>query len=229
MPSLPIVKAGARFGPWLVIRWKRPGWECRHDDGRTAVLGATALYASVENLVGARFGELTVLAHIHGRLWLCECSCGRQVKRRSDRLAGGRSLICKRGSHGPAKSNKIEHRAWLTALHSGVPVEAEWRRDFAAFLRDVGKKPHPASSLCRRDTKAGWTRENTCWTKPGQTSGPKSPGRRTRFLEVAGQTKSLAEWARAYGISDRVVRARLRLGWPVDRALGEPVNTRTRR
>lgn len=241
MPSAPIVSPNRRFGPWLVLKWTRDGWSCQHDDGHTAVLSTSALTAATYDLKGARFGELTVTAHVSGRIWLCACTCGRRVKRRADQLASGKSLICQRGAHSLNKRRPIEYRAWVNMIHSGAEVEEDWRAGFKNFLADVGERPDDVSgvTLTRLDTKLGWVRGNVEWrTTPDKTKNApvrsrsvagSIPGRRARLLEVGGSVKSLAEWARHYGIDHRVVRTRLRDGWTVEQALRTPVASKSRR
>lgn len=44
------------------------------------------------------------------------------------------------------------------------------------------------------------------------------------FIEWNGEVHSKTEWAELYGIPIAVLDTRLRLGWPIDRALLEPIN-----
>jgi hypothetical protein len=43
-------------------------------------------------------------------------------------------------------------------------------------------------------------------------------------LEWRGRALTIAEWAKELGCDPRTIRQRLKYGWPVERALGEPVN-----
>jgi hypothetical protein len=44
-----------------------------------------------------------------------------------------------------------------------------------------------------------------------------------RWLEFRGESHTIAQWARITGINHRTIRARLAMGWSVDRVLSEPV------
>jgi len=53
---------------------------------------------------------------------------------------------------------------------------------------------------------------------------PRSP-----LVTIDGVTKSRAEWQREFGIDKMTVTSRIsRLGWPIERALTEPVNKKKR-
>jgi hypothetical protein len=46
------------------------------------------------------------------------------------------------------------------------------------------------------------------------------------FLTYRGELRSMKEWAAITGIRYGTIAMRLRLGWSIDRALGEPLNSR---
>jgi len=46
--------------------------------------------------------------------------------------------------------------------------------------------------------------------------------RRNRFLTHGGETLTLAQWARRTGMPYKKLEGRLRIGWPVERALAAP-------
>lgn len=48
------------------------------------------------------------------------------------------------------------------------------------------------------------------------------------LVTIGGVTKTRAEWQRELGIGETVVSSRVWLGWPIERALTEPVNRRQR-
>lgn len=52
---------------------------------------------------------------------------------------------------------------------------------------------------------------------------PRSP-----LVTIDGVTKTRAEWQREFGINKMTVSSRLRLGWPIERALAEPVDRKKR-
>lgn len=59
---------------------------------------------------------------------------------------------------------------------------------------------------------------------PSVKLGPRMRRRRFSAIEHEGKTLKLAEWAGLLGVAVPTLRARLRAGWPVGRALTEPVS-----
>lgn len=47
---------------------------------------------------------------------------------------------------------------------------------------------------------------------------------RPRYLTYNGETKTLSEWSKIVGINRRVLNARFRLGWNIERILNTPVH-----
>lgn len=45
-----------------------------------------------------------------------------------------------------------------------------------------------------------------------------------RIIEYNGESRSISEWADAIGVKPQTLVSRLRLGWPIERALSRPVN-----
>lgn len=119
--SLTIAMEGKRFGMLTVVeRASDPGktngvkWRCRCDCGElTEVRGAllrsgqtkscgclrSAKRKPAGNLIGKRFGKLTVLARSSKRdnswaVWSCKCDCGELKNVRGTQLTGGITKSC---------------------------------------------------------------------------------------------------------------------------------------
>lgn len=116
---------GQRFGTLTVlecdyeypkihnIKSSRAFWKCQCDCGRIKTCAGTRLrqgdiqscgsglcYPTAQNLIGKKFGELTVIAlaektrqdrHL---LWKCKCSCGNESIVSSNDLIGGHIISC---------------------------------------------------------------------------------------------------------------------------------------
>lgn len=110
----------------------------------------------------------------------------------------------------------------------GITVCERWQSDFMNFLADMGRRPAPWYTLERRDNDGDYTPDNCVWaTKQDQANNRRS----SRIIAYGGVMRTAAEWARARGISNSTLHARLKAGWTIGRALNEPLNAphKTRR
>jgi hypothetical protein len=100
----------------------------------------------------------------------------------------------------------------------GIQVCERWRASdgFENFLADVGPQPAPCAGLRRLDSSGDFAPGNVTWGE----------GRPGRVLSRDGHSQSVAQWARELGLKEGTLRARLRKGWPVERALGKRVGPR---
>lgn len=109
----------------------------------------------------------------------------------------------------------------------GITVCDEWQKSFWAFYHWAmasGYEPH--LTLDRIETDGPYCPENCRWaTKKDQANN-----RRTnRFLTHEGRTQSMKQWADELGMDHTTLWRRLAYGWPVERALTEPVHTEKRK
>lgn len=133
-------------------------------------------------------------------------------------------------------SDTPEHRCWFlmrsrcynkNLAHyknygaKGIVVCDRWLESFQNFFDDMGKKPSPKHSIERLDSRGNYCPENCVWadriTQNNNTS-------RNHWLLVNGERKTIAQWARARGISKNTIMKRLRSGWAQEKAVNEPVN-----
>ena len=170
------------------------------------------------NLAGQRFAMWVVLSEADRssgqRCWACRCDCGKEAIVRQCHLRSGASQSCgcgaakRRGdarrTHG--KSDHPLYVVWLGMIQrcentnhksyplyggKGIRVCAQWRRDFAAFFRDMGDRPSSAHSIERKDGSRGYEPENCVWATPKQQARNMS---RNALYTINDETKSLAEW-----------------------------------
>jgi len=108
----------------------------------------------------------------------------------------------------------------------GICVCPEWRKNFHAFLRDVGPKPTPRHTLDRfPDQNGNYEPGNVRWA----TWTEQQHNRRNNInAERNGETKNLKEWARILGLSYFTLHWRWKQGWRNGRLFAVPKGGNTR-
>lgn len=185
--------------------------------------------------------------------WKCKCDCGKYTVIAGKELRRGRSKSCgclrdelvsaRFETHGATKHNKTHPDYRLYAIWNGmifrtnnpnslayeryggagITVCDEWLHSFEIF-RDWAKANgyYEGLSIDRIDGKKGYFPENCRWATPLQQTRNR---KNTCYLTYAGEVKTLKEWATQYNISYNALRKRVHHGWPIQRALTEPVRT----
>lgn len=143
-----------------------------------------------QDLTGKTFGRWTVsrIAENRGNksYWVCSCSCGTIKEVYSTHLRNGTSKSCgclhreivvemnfKHGGRGTP-----EYTAWKNMISRcynpkkdrykdwggrGIMVCEEWRNDFSAFLRHIGKRPSSKHSVDRIEVNGNYEPGNVRW------------------------------------------------------------------
>lgn len=102
----------------------------------------------------------------------------------------------------------------------GITVCERWQRSFADFLADMGPRPGPLVTLDRIDNDGNYEPGNCRWA----TRSEQARNRRSCIiLEFNGERLTLVDWAERYGMERYQLEHRVRLGWPLERALAEPI------
>jgi hypothetical protein len=101
----------------------------------------------------------------------------------------------------------------------GIRYAKRWAK-YENFLADMGECS-PGMTIERKDPNKGYSKANCRWATAKEQS---RNTRRTVWLEYKGERKSLPEWAEQYKVPLNTLRFRIDRGWPVERALSEPVN-----
>ena len=201
---------------------------------------------------GRRFGRLRAvqLAARKPVRWLFKCDCGNVKIVRMSSVLGGRNRSCgclhaercatglNRLRHGDARVGKVTrlHSLWRGMLKRcnpsnnkfaieryaarGIGVSEEWR-DCVVFKAWAMANGYADNlSLDRIDNECGYSAENCRWAD--RTTQARNR-RSSRFITLAGETKTLSEWCELYGLSSSVVVTRLARGWDAKRAITTPV------
>lgn len=196
---------------------------------------------------GQRFGRWCVVRDLGvsggRRRSKCRCSCGvvRTVENRSLRRGGSLSCGCPRGDsrtrHGATRNGGMtpEYQVWKAMIQRcedkrsaayvdyggrGIAVCRKWRRSFAAFLADVGRRPAPRLQLGRINNDVGYRPGNVRWETAKQNARNR---RSNRIVVVDGEALALAAWAERSGNAAGLIRQRLLSGWTPAAAVFRPV------
>lgn len=229
-------------------------WNCLCDCGRRAEISRSELVtgktrscgclkgAKIKDLVGRKFGRLTVLTKFDmspsGYRWLCQCDCGNERIIIGGNLNSGHTRSC--GCLMREKNGRLNHPLCKVytgmidrcgnpnnpSFHHyggrGVRVCNRWivKNGFLQFVEDMGDRPSPKHSLDRRDVDGDYEPLNCRWaTQKEQMRNT----RVNRYLTMNGESKTVAEWSDELGIRSNTIFTRLKRGWSDERALS-PIN-----
>lgn len=202
--------------------------------------------ANAHDITGKRYGMLVAISRAENErtvggdpivMWLCACDCGSSSTVRARNLTSGNTTSCgcrKRTfirankTHGMSRSRT--YAIWNTMVQRctnpgstsyesyggrGITVCEDWKR-FDSFYADMGEAPD-GLSIDRVDNSKGYSPENCRWATGIEQGGNK---RNNKIVFHNGQSKTLTEWAREYGLSPALVRNRFNaLGWGIERCL----------
>lgn len=194
------------------------------------------------------FGRLKVLEELPERknghiVCLCKCICGNTKKVILNDLKSGRTLSCGCLQKEQARKAKkkydfsdirqkrlygvwkdIKQRCFNTKNKNftyyggrGITMCEEWKNDFFCFYKwAINNGYEKGLSIDRKDNNGNYNPENCRWV----TALQQSNNRRTcLYFTMNGETKTLSEWCREYGVSTSIVRHRMKYGMDFDKAL----------
>lgn len=200
------------------------------------------------DIAGKRFGRLIAInispndpgVAPNGKLrpwrWVCKCDCGREKEIIGRSLWRGLTKSCgciqeellvvnpPRLLHGMRRTReyntwcKIKHRVVHDHSYTtrGIGIHPDWLHSFETLYEHVGPRPDDHHSLDRIDNSRGYEPGNVRWATRIQQANNKSSNRR---LNVSGETLTIAEASRKFGVSASRITARLRRGWSVPMAV----------
>lgn len=188
--------------------------------------------------------------------WRCslyQCSCGTISTLNNSAVKNNKTRSCgclrkegkwpvKRSAHSnPDPLVRKAYRTWVNIRtrcktkspemfkkygSRGISVCERWEESLQNFMDDMGLPPSLDHSIDRIDNNGNYTPENCRWATTCIQSRNK---RNTRYIEINGITKTLAEWMEHYGVNFGTVYDRLLRGWPAKEAFETPVLTEYKR
>lgn len=229
---------GQKFGRLTVIsrygrtdgKRKIPTWLCRCECGNTVVRTGKALKSSEnsgcddckfvrENLVGKRFGMLTVTSKAesgNGKvIWNCKCDCGNDIQASTGLLNFGSVISCgcakrkriieKNTTHGLSNTRLYEiwsgmkkrcynknSKRYMDYGGRGIIMCDEWCDDFQAFYDWSMENGYKEKlTIERKDVNGNYCPENCTWIPFGKQARNQ---RKTVYYTLFGIEKPLVEW-----------------------------------
>ena len=193
-----------------------------------------------QDKTGLRFGRLVVKELISKKpvaKWTCVCDCGNETQVWGGHLKSGVTRSCgcllidfnktSHKTHGMTKTRtyiswrSMISRCTLPSMPSykrygakGIGFDKSWN-DFNQFLKDMGERPE-GMSLDRIDSSKSYSKENCRWATPAQQQANR---KNCMHLTYNGTTKTAAEWASDLNLTKGAVWNRIKLGWPVEKAV----------
>lgn len=263
-----------KFGRLTVIErdTSRKGvyWICKCECGNTKSIKSDSLKSGVSkscgclqselrtnNIVGQRFGKLTVISRAknpnnreteHHAYWRCLCDCGNYHSARGSDLKSGNVQSCgclqkeKTTTHGmrqtPIYSEwcSIKQRCYNSNNNSykdygkrGISMCERWKNSFEAFYEDVSKLPYfnKTGYSLNRIDNDGNYEPNNVEWADDKTQANNK--RNNHLVKYNGKTQTIAQWADELGINQHTLYSRiLTYHWSVERALTTPVKSNTK-
>jgi DNA-binding protein Fis len=180
-------------------------------------------------------------------MWECKCDCGKTVKRKGKGLKRGnletKSCGCCSLDTLPSENTvRAKHMGTNSRLFRiwkgmrdrchcekwegykryggrGITVCNEWNESYVNF-RDWALSNGYASNLTieRKDVNGNYCPENCTWATWKEQANNR---RGSLFATYNGETKSIPDWARLFGINNVTLRNRLKRGLSMEEAIGK--------
>jgi hypothetical protein len=193
---------------------------------------------------GHVFGRMTVIREAPPkggrRAFELRCQCGRTVAATLTNLRRPRTTSCgcyqAAFRHGGSRTS--EYKSWRSMIArctdpthdryadyggKGVVICQRWLDAFSDFLTDMGRKPTPRHTIDRIDNSRGYEPGNCRWASKSEQASNRSTN---RIIQFRGKSMTLAAASREIGMRPITLQKRLDAGWPVERAMTEPLHYR---
>lgn len=184
----------------------------------------------MSSLVGEKFGKLTVVEETKNnrgeKAWLCKCDCGSNQVVKTWPLKNGKVSSCGCGwkkRHGLSthplynKMRNMKKRCYNPNSKDykdygarGIKICKEWLDDFNTFYDwaiESGWKD--GLTIDRIDVDGDYEPSNCQWQTRAEQNRNQ---RKTKYVEINGDSKLLGDWAKQYGLAPSAVWSRYNRG-----------------
>ena len=192
-------------------------------------------------MIGKRFGRLIVISEGEKRgkcrsaRWICRCDCGNITKPiTGEVLRSGRSTSCGCYKRDLTIQRNTKHNLCYTRIHRiwvgmkdrcynpntpnfkrygarGIKICEEWLNSLEAFYKWAMASGYSDDlTIDRIDNDGDYCPENCRWATNEEQCNNRG---HHILLEINGETKTIAQWAKESGIKYRTIHARYNRGW----------------
>lgn len=200
------------------------------------------------NLVGEKFGKLTVIERVdtpHGHVrWRCKCDCGKECVVYGSSLKSGNTTSCgcykaenARRLYSTVRQNDKQLYAIWNGIKQrclnknnrdyhnyggrGIEICDEWANKYEAFYYWAIRSGYKTGLQIDRINNNGNYCESNCRFVNRKTQANNK--RNNILYTIDGTTKSLAQWCNEYNQNYYMVYQRVsKLGWSIKDALMRP-------
>jgi len=192
-------------------------------------------------VAGQKFWRLTAVRPTEGVKWIFRCDCGAEIERVRAQVMRGNTKSCgcqkrdatvaRNTTHGNSKHplyqrwagmvqrcNNPNHVGYKNYGARGIKVCDRWLK-FENFLADMGM-PKEGESIDRIDVDGDYTPENCRWASSAEQA--RNTGRNV-VVTVNGKSMTVRDWEIEKGVSRGAFQRRVDLGWPLEKAVTEPI------
>lgn len=214
---------GQRFGKLLLIerlpryRYGQTHYKCRCDCGNEKIICSSHLVTGLTKSCGCLFKEKT------GREW------------KTHNLSNSKLYqIWTNIKNRTTRSNSKLHR-YSNYDRLDIKMCDEWKNDFMSFYNwainngyKEEKLPNGRNKLTidRINPYGDYTPDNCRWITIQEQLNNMTTN---RLFTINNKTLNLSQWCKEYGKSPSLVKARLKYGWDIEKALTKDINEKYRK